>query len=109
MVGQDLLNIYNEVVQHISIGSKINIGIFKLIPKKGDDRELIGGWRPIILLNASYKIMSKILAFKINTSLKKIIREEQTSLNKGRIIIGNIMVVSEGQEWTHQSMQFVIF
>ncbi|XP_060188598.1 uncharacterized protein LOC132617573 [Lycium barbarum] len=51
--------------------------------------------RPIILSNFSNKILSKILALRINTILPKIISENQTGFVKGRLITENILLTQE--------------
>ena len=55
----------------------------KLLFKKGDHREL-KNWRPVSLLNADYKILSKILTNRIANVLPMIVPEEQICGIKGR-------------------------
>ena len=56
------------------MGQSINKGLIKLIPKE-EDKTLIINWRPITLLNVSYKILAKVLANRIKEVLAKIVVE----------------------------------
>ena len=63
-IGPYLHKVYIEAYNSCSLGNIINKGNIKLIPKVGD-REHICYWRPITLLNVSYKIIAKALSLKI--------------------------------------------
>lgn len=60
-IADDLYDIYNEALATGTLGEFINRGIIKLIPKEGD-KALIKNWKPITLLNVSYKKLAKALA-----------------------------------------------
>ncbi len=66
----------------------INKGMITFIPKSGDHSKL-GNWRPITLLGSTYKIVAKMLAMKIQTSLPLIIKSNQTSFVEGKNILDN--------------------
>ena len=53
-------------------------GIISLIPKKDKDRKSLKNWRPIILLNNDYKIVTKALALRVEKVLPTIISPNQT-------------------------------
>ena len=59
-------------------------GIITLLPKKGKDQLFLKNWRPITLLNTDYKILSKVLAFRIKKVLPTIIHEDQSGFISGR-------------------------
>ena len=42
--------------------------VITLIEKKGKDRSLLENWRPISFVNVDAKIMSKVIASRINQS-----------------------------------------
>ena len=52
-------------------------GIITIIPKGNKPRELLKNWRPISLLNVSYKIISGAIAKRIKFVLPYIIHENQ--------------------------------
>lgn len=87
---QDLHELYTKAYENVSLGELINKGIIKLLPKEGD-KSLIKNWRPITLLNVSYKILAKVLALRIENVLPKFIFPTQIGFIKGRFILENII------------------
>lgn len=87
---KDLHDIYVEAIANGSLGPKINSDIIKLLPKDGD-KALIKNWRPITLLNVSYKILAKILALRLAHILPKFVCATQTRFIKGRYILENLI------------------
>lgn len=61
-----------------------------LILKKGKDPENCGSYRPIALLDSYLKLLSKILALRLEKVLPYIIHEDQTGFIKGRISTNNV-------------------
>ena len=51
---------------------------------------MVKNWRPIILLNLDYKIISKTIANRIKSLLNDLIAQEQTGFMKGRNISENL-------------------
>eukprot|EP00253_Pinus_taeda_P021952 PITA_21952 len=83
------------------VGGGINSTFLALIPKEAN-LETFGRFRPISLCNASYKILSKIIANRIKPLLDKLISNAQGGFIKGRHILDNIIQV---QEAIHSSKQ----
>ena len=71
-------------------------------PKKGDIKEL-ENWRPISLLNADYKIISKILANRIYKVLPDIINEDQTCSISGRRIQNNLSIIRDIIDYANET------
>ena len=65
-------------------------GIISLIPKKGCDLLYVKNWRLIILLNADYKLFSKILVTRLQNILDTIIHNDQMGFMPGRNISHNL-------------------
>ena len=61
-------------------------GIIICIPKGDKPREHLNNWRPISLLNITYKIGSSCIASRLKTVLPKLIDEDQTGFIQGRYI-----------------------
>jgi hypothetical protein len=61
-------------------------GVITCIPKPGKLRNLLKNWRPISLLNFSYKLMSSCIAERIKTVLDSIIHKDQKGFIPGRFI-----------------------
>ncbi|PJE77965.1 hypothetical protein CI610_03104 [invertebrate metagenome] len=52
-------------------------GVVSLLPKGNKPRELLKNWRPISLLNVSYKILSNAVAYRLKDVLNSIMHENQ--------------------------------
>ena len=61
-------------------------GIVSILPKGNKPRELLTNWRPISLLNTTYKIFSGIIANRLKTVLDTLIHENQKGFLSGRFI-----------------------
>jgi len=59
-------------------------GVISLLPKGKKDKELLDNWRPITLLNCSYKIISGVIAKRLNSVLPSIIHKDQCGFVKNR-------------------------
>ena len=86
----ELLGVYEEAFKKGSLGGSINKGVIKLFPKVGD-KSLVKNWRPITLLNISYKILAKMLARRIALLLNKFVSQTQTGFIQGRSILENMI------------------
>lgn len=61
-----------------------------LLLKPGKDASECGSYRPISLLNADVKILVKLLASRIESTIADIISTDQTGFIKGRHSFSNI-------------------
>ena len=66
-------------------------GIISLIEKAGKDPLLIENWRPLSLLNVDYKILSKIIADRLDVMLPQLINHDQSGFMRGRSMTDNLM------------------
>ena len=75
--------------------------IISLMPKSDSDLTEVSSWRPITLLNVDYKILTKIIAKRIESSLPKLIHSDQTGFVKGRYIGQNIRLLNDIMAYTN--------
>jgi len=68
-------------------------GVITCIPKDGRPKQFIKNWRPISLLNTTYKIASGCIANRIKCVLSKLIHPDQKGFMKGRYIGENIRML----------------
>ena len=86
----DLLNSYNEAFRKGSLSVSQKRGTITLIPKGDENLTELKNWRPISLLNVDYKILSKVLAKRMEKVLPKLVYSDQTGFVNGRYIGQNI-------------------
>ncbi|GBG63799.1 hypothetical protein CBR_g39580 [Chara braunii] len=89
--GPLLLRLYNRVLEGHPLTEDMCRGVITLLYKKGDKTN-IRNWRPISLLNVSYKILAKTLARRLAAILPGLVGADQGAFMKGRSISENIMV-----------------
>jgi Reverse transcriptase (RNA-dependent DNA polymerase) len=74
--------------------TKFNRAALCFIPKVSNTT-LVTEFRPIALLNSSYKIFSKVLANRLQVVLNEIIGESQSAFLKGRYILDCVVTAHE--------------
>lgn len=75
-------------------------GIVSIIPKGNKPREHLKNWRPISLLNITYKIFSTVLANRLKQYLPKLIHDDQKGFMKGRFIGENTRLLYDLLHYT---------
>lgn len=78
IVGDDLCWLATKAFSNRDLTKPLNRGLIKLIPKNST-RNSIRGWRPITLLNVSYKTLAKAVDLHICVVAKKVVWQEETS------------------------------
>ena len=74
--------------------TSMRMAYVRLIHKGGETHHL-GNWRPVSLLNADYKVISKALAQKLHTVLAEVIHPDQTCGVPGRNIQDNLLTLRD--------------
>lgn len=74
--------------------SRLNYGLITLIPKMKEANN-IKQYRPICLLNVSYKIVTKILANRLTKVTDEVIDATQTAFIPGRYILEGVVIIHE--------------
>jgi Reverse transcriptase (RNA-dependent DNA polymerase) len=92
---EDIMTIINAFYSHNINLSKINLATIILIPKTSDSGATIQNYRPISLINYSLKIISKVLANRIEKVMDALIDSSQTTYIQGRNIFDNIICAQE--------------
>lgn len=68
-------------------------GVITCIPKGDKDKQYLKNWRPISLLNTTYKLASACIAERLKKILPCLINEDQTGFISGRYIGENIRLL----------------
>ena len=69
--------------------------VLTCIPKGNKDNQLLKTFRPLFLLNVSYKLASACTANRLNSVLPFIVKEEQTGFLAGRYIGDTIRLLDD--------------
>ena len=94
MIKHDLLKLFTVFYSNSLDISKFNIASIYLIPKK-EVAMTIKNFRPISLINCSYKLITKLLADRLATVMDTLIDSSQTSYIKDQLILENVVCVHE--------------
>ena len=68
-------------------------GVITLLPKPNKNHQDISNYRPIILLNVDYKIISKVISHRMRKYLPILIHPDQNDFLKGRSIGNNVRLL----------------
>ena len=101
IIKNDLFRMVKAFQQKAKVGGSTNSTFLALIPKEVNPASF-NRFKPISLCNASYKILSKLLANRIKPLLDKLISLDQGSFIKGRHILDKVILVHESM---HSSFQ----
>lgn len=84
----------NKALQQGSLPTPVVKGLISLIHKGGSRQEL-GNYRPITLLNVTYKVYAKLLQKRLQPVLMEIISPDQTGFLPLRYVLDNILLIQE--------------
>ena len=85
-----LLNMFKYSFEQTALPKSLTEALITVLLKPGKDPVDCSSYRPISLLNVDVKILSKILASRINTIISDIISNDQTGFVRGRHSFINI-------------------
>jgi hypothetical protein len=90
----DIMDMFLEFSSHSLDIARLNYGVITLIPKLKDASK-IQQYRPICLLNVSYKIFTKALMLRFEDCMSRIINPCRSAFIKGRTIVDGVMTLHE--------------
>ena len=82
----------------------LNFGVIKLLPKT-QEASKIQQYRPICLLNVSFKIFTKVATSRINSVANHLINPTQTAFMRGRNILEGVIIFHETIHELHRKNQ----
>ena len=92
-LGPLVLRSLNEGFLKGELSSSQKEGVIICIPKTEENRDILKNWRPISLLNITYKIGSASIADRLKTVLPQLISSDQSGFIKNRFIGDNIRLI----------------
>ena len=84
--------------------SRLNFAILTLVPKE-QDASAMKKFRPISLLNCSFKIFTKVLTNRLSLILHRLIATNQSAFIKGRYILESVVTAHEVLHSVHASKE----
>lgn len=94
IIGADLTKAVLEFFQSGQMLRQWNCTAISLIPKTIGAKKLVD-FRPISLCNVVYKIVSKILARRLQEITPEMISSNQSAFVKGRLLVENVLLATE--------------
>ena len=95
LIGRPLVDCINYSYEFGELSNSQKQAIINLIEKKIEDKRIIKNWRPISLINVDAKIISKILAKRLEKVLSNLIHPNQNAFVKGRSIFDAIRTIDD--------------
>ena len=99
-IKQIVLESFQYAFEHGILSIEQRRGILNIIPKKDKDLRYLKNWRPISLLNTDYKILTKLLAKRLQQVIPSIVSPNQTGYIKNRYIGENIRILTDITQYT---------
>ena len=92
-IGEFLVRAINYGFEEGKLSITQRQGVITCIPKEGKNLQQLKNWRPISLLNVSYKIASSCISNRLKLVLSKIISSTQNGFLAGRNINDNLKLM----------------
>lgn len=106
---EPLLEMFNDSLAKNTLPRSLREANISLILKKGKNPDDCASYRPISLLNVDQKILSKVLALRLEKLLPTLINEDQTGFIKGRNSYNNMRrLLNTIQYFQHYSKSGVV-
>uniref|UniRef100_A0A3Q3ERM5 Reverse transcriptase domain-containing protein n=1 Tax=Labrus bergylta TaxID=56723 RepID=A0A3Q3ERM5_9LABR len=94
ILGSDLHSVLMECCRTGSLPGSCKRAVLSLLPKKGD-LALLKNWRPVALLCADYKILSRALSNRLKDVLGSVVHKDQSYCVPDRTIMDNVFLIRD--------------
>jgi len=101
LIKDDLMAMFREFHRGRLPLFNLNFGTISLIPKQKEVKQ-IQQYRPICMLNVSFKIFTKVLANRLTVVADKVVRKSQTTFMPGRNILEGVVILHETVHELHK-------
>ncbi|CAM8950433.1 unnamed protein product [Rhodiola kirilowii] len=87
-------------LNHGHLNNQANVTLITLIPKQKEAIK-ITDYRPISLIGVKEKVLSKVIANRLQQILQEVISDEQCAFVRNRLITDNVLVAQEVSHYIH--------
>jgi hypothetical protein len=94
LVKSDIVKLFEEFYNSRLDVFRLNFAMLTLIPKVEDAAEM-RFFRPISLLNCSFKIFSKVLTLRLEKISQRLVAKEQSAFIRDRFILESVVIAHE--------------
>ena len=101
IIKNDLMELFNCFHADQLDLFRLNFGEIVLLPKI-KEAERIQQFRPICLLNVSFKIFTKVATNRLNSVADHVVRPSQTAFMQGRNILDGVVILHETVHEMHR-------
>ena len=95
LLGPLLVNMYNDSFNRRSLVESMRSSVTRLLYKKRGDIKELKNWRPILLLNVDYKIISKAITLRLSQVIDSLFGPDQTCSVPRRSISFNLPLLHD--------------
>ncbi|CAC5388193.1 unnamed protein product [Mytilus coruscus] len=99
LIGEDLVEVLNNVYLNGELTESMKTGLISLIYKNKGNRKDMKQWRPISLLCVDYKILTKFLSKNLSKILNKLLDKNQTGAGPEKLIPDNLLSIESILEY----------
>lgn len=108
VIGPDYLRMIREATTRGSLPPGVTDGLIILL-HKGGTRSFLNNWRPITLLNSTYKLFAKVLQLHLQPILMQVVSLDQSAFLPLRFILDNIFLTNETIHHAKKTNQPLVF
>lgn len=94
IIGDDYFEVLQKCFSEGVLPTSCQRAVLSLLPKKGD-LTFLKNWRPVAILCTEYKIVSKVLANRLNNVLYEVVHKDQSYCVKNRSIMDNLHLIRD--------------
>lgn len=90
----DLMEVFTEFFDNGVISKGVNAIFLVLLPKKNVAMEMMN-FRPISLVGSLYKIITKVLVFRLKEAIEPVVLKTQSAFVERRQILDSTLIANE--------------
>lgn len=102
VIGPILLRLFSVCVAAGELPTSCRQGAISMLFKKGD-RTKLGNYRPLTMITADTKLLSKALSMRLDSVISSVVHTDQTGFVRGRLIHDNVLLLRAVREHSTQS------